>query len=309
MNDTHRPDPEFVGNLERELRSTIRRHRRFDHGLSARANVIPRLRWTTGLVALIAMCIGSAGTFAVTQRLRAQAADLIIAKAEAQLEFANARRDLFIEELQETESRAAAGVLAPEHLDYMRLELAQVATDAATRALDVEETRITGHEPDESLSAPIVRGRDFVTERLVLQQALLSKRVAMIDKQVPARALDLNESSMMAQAGEFAQAAVSMVEKRLALRQDFLSGARTGRQVELADMRFSVESQREIATRRVNELQPRLDRIHALVDEGMATRSEARPMEMEIRAAVLQRDLAELEMQILERKLADPSED
>ena len=47
--------------------------------------------------------------------------------------------------------------------------------------------------------------------------------------------------------------------------------------------------------------------IHILVEEGMATRSEARPVEMEFRAAVLQVDLAELEMQIIESKLADPS--
>lgn len=73
-------------------------------------------------------------------------------------------------------------------------------------------------------------------------------------------------------------------------------------------MQFSVESQREMARRRVNELKPQLDRIHALVENGYATRSEARPVEMEFRAAVLQRDLAELEMQILESILADPSD-
>lgn len=96
--------------------------------------------------------------------------------------------------------------------------------------------------------------------------------------------------------------------QRLALRQDYLSGARTARQVELADMKFSVESQREMAGRRVNELQPQLDRIHALVEEGMASRKEAQPVEIEFRAAVLQRDLAELEMRILDSKLADQSD-
>jgi len=83
VNTTHRPDPQFVDNLEHELRSTIRRRGRFDNGPSANGTVIRKLRWTIGVVALAAMCVGSAGTFAVTHRLRSQAADLIIARAEA----------------------------------------------------------------------------------------------------------------------------------------------------------------------------------------------------------------------------------
>ncbi len=312
MTTTHRPDPEFVGNLERELRSTIRRQGRFDNGPSPRAKVILRLRWTTGVLALIAMCIGSAGTFAVTQRLRAQTADLIIARAQAHLEFANARRELFLEALQETESRAAAGVLTSREVDSMRLEFAQVEVAAAARALDVDEARISGHDPDNSLSAPLVRGRDFVTERLVLHQALLRERVSAIDKQVSADGMDLNEFSTLVREltgkQDAVRATLSIVEQRLAFRQDYLSGARTARQVELADMQSSVEPQREKATRRVDELQPQLDRVHALFEAGLVARSEVRAVEMEFRAARLQVDLAELEMQILEGKLADPAD-
>lgn len=303
MNTIHRPDPEFVGNLERELRLTIRRQGRFNNGPSARAMVIRKFRWTTSLVALAAMCIGSAATFAVTHRLRAQTADLIIARSEAHLEFANARLELFIEELQETESRAAAGLIAPEQLDDMRLELSHVKADAAARALDVEETRITGRDPDNSLSAPTLRGRDFVTERLELERAVRLERVSWVDKHASTPGPNLDQASAVARQQEAVRAAVSIVDQRLALRQDYLSGARTARQVELADMQFSVGSQREMAKRRVTELQQELDRVNALVEKGMATRSEARPVEMAFRAAVLQLKLAELEMQILEEKV------
>ena len=305
MNSIHRPDPEFVDNLERELRSTIRRQGRFDNRPPARTSMVSKLRGTTALVALAAMCIGSAGTLAVTQQLHGQAADLLIAKSEAQLEFANARREVFLEKLHETESRATAGVLTLREVDSMRLEYAQVETDAEARACDVAEARITGREPDNSLSAPIVRGRDFVTERLVLQQDLLFKTVSMIDGQMSSRKLNPNEPAATVREPEAARKALSAVEDRLALRRDYLSGARTARQVELADMQSSVQSQQELAISRVHELQPKLDRIHTLVEEGMATRSEARPVEMEFRAARLALELAELDMQILESKLAD----
>ena len=308
MNTIHRPDPEFVGNLERELRLTVRRQGRFANGLSAPVMVMRKLRWTTGLVALAAMCIGSAATFAVTHRLRAQTADLIIARAEAHLEFASARLELFGEELQETESRAAAGLIEPEHLDQMQLELAHVEAEAAARALDVQEARITGRDSDNSLSAPTWRGRDFVSERLELQRALLVARAAILDKRASKYASDSHQSSTIAREQEATRAALASMDGRLALRQDYLSGARTARQVELAQMRWSIEPQREMSTRRVNELQQQLDRMRALVEAGLASRAEARAVEMAFRAAVLQLDLAELEMQILERKLTDPSD-
>ncbi|UCG33585.1 MAG: hypothetical protein JSU68_02915 [Phycisphaerales bacterium] len=308
MNTMHRPDPEFVSSLEHELRSTIRRQERFRNGPSAGAAVIRKLRWTTIVVALAAMCIGSAGTYAVTHRLRAQMGHLIMAKAEAQLEFANARLELFGEEVQETESRAAAGLLAPTEVDEMRLEHAKLKADAAARALDVEEVRISGRDPDNSLSAPILRGRDFVTERLKLDRALALERVSRIDKEASRHGFDPDQSAMIAREQEAVRAALSIVEKRIALRQDYLSGASTAREVELAGMQFSVEPKREMARRRLDELQQELDRYRALFKDRLVSRSEVREVEVEFRAAALQLDLAELEMQILEEKLADQSE-
>lgn len=305
MNTIHRPDPDFVDNLERELRSTVRRQGRFHNGPSAPAVGIRNRRWTTGLVALAAMCVGSAATFAVTYRLRGPMADLIIARSEAHLEFANARLEMMLEQVQETESRAEAGLLTPLDVEPMRLELAHVEADAAARALDVEEARITGRDPDNSLSAPILRGRDFVTERLKLQRTVLLQRAELIDKHASRSGLDVDESSAIAREQEAARAALSVVEERLALRRDYLSGTRTARQVELAQMRFSIDTQRELAAQRVNEAQRQVDRVHALFEDGLASRADVREVEMELRAVVLQLDLAELEMQILETKLAE----
>jgi hypothetical protein len=308
MNTIHQADPEFIGNLERELRSTMRRQEQFRNGRSPRANVLRQLRWTTILVAVAAMCIGSAATYAVANRFRAQTAELIIARAEAQLEFANARRELFLEEMHETEARAAEGLIEPEQLDQMQLELTHVETEAAARALDVEEARITGRDPDNSLSAPLLRGRDFVTERLELQRDVLVARAEVVGRQAAKYASDPHQSAEIAQEQDRIQAMLTSLDARLALRQEYLAGTRTAREIELAQMQSSVEPQRQIAARRVEEAQRQLDRIHQLVEAGLATRSEERAVEMEFRAAKLQRDLAELELQILEQKLADPSE-
>ena len=93
----------------------------------------------------------------------------------------------------------------------------------------------------------------------------------------------------------------------MGLRAEYLSGERPAIEVERVDMQSSAESQRESATRRVDEVQQHWDRIRALLEDGLVTRSEARAVEMEFRAAVLQRELSELEMQILQKKLEDSS--
>ncbi len=302
----HQPDPEFVGHLERELQSTIRRQCQFENGRPERMNGGRRLRWTTVFVALAAMGIGSAATFAVTQRLAARTAHLIIARSEAILEFANARKEMFLEELREREGLVADGMLTSQEVDAMRLEHAQVKADASARALDVEESRITGRDPDNSLSAPLFGGRDFVTERLELERAVLAQRAAMVEKLASRPGLFQQEVSAMAMEQEAVRAAVAVVDERIALRQDYIDGTRTARQIELADLQFSVGRQRETAELRVAEVQKHLDRMRTLVEGGLASRSEARQVEIEYRAVVLQRDLAVLEMQILEEKLAGP---
>jgi len=147
-----------------------------------------------------------------------------------------------------------------------------------------------------------------VTERLELQRSVLLERVALIDKQASGREPDAQESSEAAPAQEAARAALATVERHLALRQDFLSGACTARRVELAGMQVSLEPQRESAARRVQELQEQLDRFHALFEAGLVSRSEVRAIEMQFRAAVWQCDSAELEIKIIDRKLADPSQ-
>ena len=110
MTGTYTPDPEFVNHLEWELESVMRRRvpvngtssaTWFARSLRGGRTGMRQARRTTALVALVAMCLGGAVTFAVTQRLPAPMADLIIAKMEAQLEFADARRGLIREELLE----------------------------------------------------------------------------------------------------------------------------------------------------------------------------------------------------------------
>ena len=254
MNTLHQPDHEFVGNLEHELRSTIRRQEQFRNGRSARTIAVRQLRWTTSVIALAAMCLGSAATYAVTSRFRAQTAELIIARAEAQLEFANARRELFLEEFHETEARAAEGLIEPEQLDQMQLELTHVETEAAARALDVEEARITGRDPDNSLSAPLLRGHDFVTERLELQRVVLVARADVVDRLAAKYASDPHQMAAIAHEQDAIREMLASLDARLALRQEYLAGKRTAREVELAQMQSSVEPQRRIAAR--HDLEP-----------------------------------------------------
>jgi len=303
MNMNQSPDPEFVGNLERELRSTLRRQSRFDDGKAARRGADRGLYWKTGVFALVAMCLGSAGTFAVTSRMRARTAELIVARAEAQSEFAEALLGLYSEDVQEAEARFAAGVVTVDEVESIRLERSHLESNAARLALDVEETRISGREPDNALSAPVLRSRDFVSERMELQRGMIQAQLSFMENQASARGADSNDATSLTLQCESARTALSVIERRLALRREFVAGERTAREVVFAEMKVSSEPQQALAVKQAEELEGHLKRMQALFDQGMVTRSEVRDAEVAYRGAQLQVKLAELEMQIIEARL------
>ena len=131
----------------------------------------------------------------------------------------------------------------------------------ATRQLDLEETQITGREPDNALAAPTCRGRDFVTERLDLELSRHLGRVPLLEKQAARPGLTEQERLAINQELDAVHAAVRRIDDRLALRQDYLSGARTARQVELADMQASVQAQRDMAVKRLKVVEKEFDRV------------------------------------------------
>lgn len=229
MSDERTPDPEFVNHLEWELQSAVRRQEALNGTSTARRPRGLRLGATLALV-FVSMFVGGAGTHAVTLRADAQAAELYIARSQAHLEIAETRLDHFAQELAASNARLEQGTVTEREAQQVEAAYVQVEAETEIRRLELAETLITGKEPNDALSAPLVDGRDFVTERLVAQRRPLQMRLQLADAQTQ-RHQELSEAGMVGeydlQAAHAGSAAVGReldkLEERIKLREAFLA--------------------------------------------------------------------------------------
>jgi hypothetical protein len=126
------------------------------------------------------MFIGAAGTFAAINTIEARAAALHIARAEVHLELAQAKLGGLAPEFAKATALAEKGGLTDRELRQVEARVARAESDVSIRELDLAETRMTGEPPNDTLSAPQVRGRDFVTERLVERRRTMGLRLELV---------------------------------------------------------------------------------------------------------------------------------
>ncbi len=314
MNEDHTPDPDFVNRLEWELESTLRRQGALNGTSSAIRLLRPRLGTTLALV-VVSMLVGGAGTHAVTHRVDKQAAALYVARGEALVEIARTRLDHFGRELAKTQARVEQGLVNEREARGMAVAFSQAESETEFRELGLTETLITGKEPNDALSAPLVDGRDFVTQRLAVQRRPIQRQLDFVADRAR-RHEELAEAGL-ASAGELKgfQAEVAGVEqelvgfdKRIALRASFLDGELSAAAVELRAMRFAAVAARDMALRHVEVFAEQQKRFALLSERGAVSDSELHAMETELRTVEAQVELAELELRILDQKLDDASE-
>ncbi len=315
MNRDHTPDPEFVNLLEWELKSTMRRHGILNGTSGAKRPFRLRLGTTVAL-AVVSMLIGGAGTHAVTRSIDGQAAALYIARAEALLEIARARLDPFARELAKMQALVQEGTVTKRELGQVEAQYLRAESEANIRQLELGETFITGKEPNDALSAPLVDGMDYVTERLAARRRPIQRRLELMTDQVR-RYQELHEAGgvtareLKAVQTEFAEAEEALIglEKRFSLRASFLAGGLPATEVELKAMRFAAVAARRMAVRHVEVLVEQQKRFTQLSERGAVSNSELRAVEAELRRVEAHVELADLELRILDQKLEDASEE
>ena len=313
MNDNCEPNPEFVSNLEREMHSALRRRRLCNGDPRANGHVWRRLGQGSLALALASMLLGSAGTYAVTRTWENPDSELHLARAQVNLEIARMREDQLEMELARFANLHEQGLTTPDELTQIELQADQVQTETEIRTLDLEETQLTGRAPNYALFAPLVRGRDFVSQRLSLHREIAERQcqsAALQAEQLSRRIEQGYENAHAAAQGDLmvagVEAEVARLDRHLELRRAFLAGELTAAQIELRNARIEVGAQREAAARQLQLRQVEYDRFQALAEQNLVTDAEFRAVENGVRQAEMQLRIAELELSLLEKKLADP---
>lgn len=310
MNTDHAPNPEFVDHLEWELRSTMHRQ----GSLNGASSTLRPVRLRSGAVlalVVVSMLIGGAGAHAVTRSLHGKAAALYVARGGALLDIARTRLEPSARELANAQALVEKGVVTEWQLRRVEAQHSQAESEVNIRELELAETLVTGKEPNDALSAPLVGKRDFVAERMAERLRPMRRRLELMLGQARREQKLIDAGAMPAGAVRAAQTDVGAAEElielehRIRLRATFLAGELSAVDVELHGMRVAASAARAIAVREIEILVERNKRVALLSDRGFVSGSELRAVEVELRTVEAHLELADLELRILDQKLQD----
>lgn len=311
MQDPHTPRDGFVDRLEWQISSELRRRQR-----SGPATWLPSspLKAAAAIVfvVLASMAAGGAAVAAAVQAQNNERRDVLVSGYERRVELARQRLALNTSHLRMWEREVAVGVKRPEDMQTAQLEVAEAERELKLLELDLQEVRLTGREPRAEISAPLVSGRDFVTERLQASLVAPDQALSVAKARAAAtrRRVDVGLATMSDLAQDEArvlelEAAIAAIRSKLDIRRRFVAGQVTAARADL----LVIEGEAE---QRVKSLEPRiaLARKNVEVAEqrlqvGVMTRVEL--AEAKLRLSELEADLAkaQLDLALIRKKVSE----
>ena len=305
MNKNYEPDNQFVDRLEWQLSSEFRR-----------AN---RLKTSSGKIAVSRRMVAIAITIGVlmTGVAVTKAADYIkdswqkkieMARVETEVELKKVQLESIREIASDMKARVSNGLIREDEYQAMKIAVKKAELDFKKSQLNLEEVQMSGEIPRNELYAPLVGGRDFVSERLELDKMeieleiyLISRHLKRIKKLTEEGLIQDHELDQVMTVIANQEAHLGKIQQRLDLRSSFLEGEITTREVEIESRLTAAENHLHHAQSKVDSLEQQLTRFQALEARGGITRSETRQLEFAIDAAQAELKLAVLEMDVLKK--------
>jgi hypothetical protein len=313
MQAPHEPRDGFVDRLEWQISSELRRRQR-----TGPATWLPSSPFKAAaaivLVVIGSMALGGAVMVAAMQAQDNARRDLLTSGYERRLELARARLANARTHLTAVQRDVAVGAQPAIRQEEARLNVTEAELEIQLVELQLQEVRLTSRDPVNDISAPLVSGRDFVTERL--QASLLGPEHALSLARTNAQAMRRRMEVGLSTVTDLAEAearvleletAVASLQRKLQIRRQFVSGQLTATQ---ADLRV-IEGEAE---QRVKALEPRiaLARKHVADAErrfqvGVATHVDL--AEARLRLSTLEADLAkaQLDLALIRKKVQEPA--
>ena len=305
MSDTHKPDGRFVERLEWQLSSEFRRNSNFQP--SSGKVAVPRR-----LIALSVM----AGLL-LTGVAVMKAADYVrdnwrkkieIARAETEVAVKQAHLESISEMAFHVQKRVEAGMIREEEALAIQRAAEKASLDLQNSLLDLDEVAVTGEPPRRELYAPMASGRDFVSERLQNEKKAVELELEGMERHL-GRFQMLVEKGMVRKE-EMAHIQVEMdnlnakitrILHQMDLRKKFVTGTITEREVEIMGRKAVAVKNLAKAESKVNTIKEQLGRFKALEERGLVSPWESRRLQFDLEAALAEKKLAALEVEVLEK--------
>jgi outer membrane protein TolC len=306
MRNQHEPRDQFVERLSDQIRVEIQRRNR----------VLEAPRWTRWLVqsplkaaaaiaglVIISMGIGGVVVAAAFQAQTNEQRSILIASYEQRAALAQQRLVIARTYLMETEQRVSVGLEAQEAGHEGRFKVLQAEAEVRSLELQIEEVRLTGREPLNAVSSPLVSGRDFVTERwkhdLSVSQAALAlerERLRAAERRLAVgvgNSIDVETSKTRVIELEAAHRGMGT---KLDIRQQFLKRQIDAPMADLRVLEAEAEQRRQTLLPRMELAQRMSKDVAQRVQTGTAQQVEL--LEAQLRLAQLAADLAKADMDI-----------
>jgi multidrug resistance efflux pump len=307
MNNAYVPDDRFVEKLEWQLSSEYRRTNRLKSapGKIAVSRRLAGVAALAGLVLTGLTAVNAAAYFKNSWRKKIE-----IARIETEVKLKQAHLSSAKEMAARMETLAAKGLVGDEENQMMKIAVEKADLDLKTALVNLDEVNASGEIPRNELYAPVVSGRDFVSERLEIQKKQAEQSLKPLESRLQ-RSQQLVEKYSISkdrleqiEAGILVQKATidfDGIQKRLDLRKRFVAGMITAEEVEIEGRIAEAEKNLNSAQRKVDSLQEPVNRLKTLETQRLISPLASHGLQFALEAAQFELKLATMEMDILKK--------
>lgn len=305
MNKIHEPDSQFLDRLEWQLSSEYRRTNRLKS--PSGKIVVPRR------IVAIAVMVGILMTGVAVSKAADYLKDswrkkIEMARVETEVELKKVHLESIREMASDIKLRVSNGLIREDEYQAMKLAVENAELDLKRSLLNLDEVNMSGDIPRNELYAPLVGGRDFVSERLEIEKkevkldmeqlSIQGERVQHLVQQMMVRGDEMDHIQ-----ADIATRKVMFdkIQQRLDLRARFLAGEITAQEVEIEDRITGAERNLQMARSQVESLMEQLERLQSLEAQGTISHTEVMQLQYALDAAQAALKLANLEMEVLKK--------
>jgi len=305
MTKTYEPDSRFVERLEWQLASEYRRTNRWKPSTGKVA--VPRRMVVAAL--LVGVLLTGVAVIKASEYIKDSWRKKIeVARVETEIRLGKARLEFAREEASTAQTRYSTGLIQEEEYRVLKLAADKAALDLKISLVNQEEVSASGETPRNEIYAPVIGGRDFVSERLKVERmaceldlATLRSRAEQLERMVNIGLVSADDLEQVQ--GEIAaqSAALDKAQKRLDLRYRFVAGKVSAKEVEISDRIIAAEANLVRAQKVVEAQKKRLSWMQDREALGMISKTETQQLRYALETAQAELSLAALEMDVLKK--------
>jgi hypothetical protein len=310
MSGAHKPREEFVNQLELHLRADLRRR-----ALGASVHTwMPQSRIAVavgiGAIAVVSMALGAGVVAAAYEARLSEQRDLLLATFEQRAIIAKSRLALAQKRLTDLQQRVSIGIEPQESVRDAQLKVTEGEAELKSIELDIAEIRATGREPTNALSAPLISGRDFVTERLRVEMSVPAAALLLEKLQAAAArtrfGVGLADTTEVEAAGTRlieVESAIEVFKRKIGIRETFLKGGLPSAAADLRGLEAETDLRRRTLAHQIDSARRHVQDIKGKIDIGTANPLNLAEAELRLQELQLAMTKADYDLLLIRKQL------